>query len=109
MSNCTNGDVQGRGVGYEKCWEKESECSWDEVFEKFGWSVTNDTWHEWHVSRMTRVTNVTNPDGLECIYFQLPEKVAYIITKYYWILLLNILFHLYKKDWSRDQIEDTVL
>ena len=21
--------------------EKESECSWDEVFEKFGWSVAN--------------------------------------------------------------------
>ena len=25
--------------GYEKFWEKENECSWDEVFEKFGWSV----------------------------------------------------------------------
>ena len=26
---------------YEKCWEKERECSWDEVFEKFGGRVTN--------------------------------------------------------------------
>ena len=40
-SNCTNGVVRSRGMRYEKCWEKESECSWDEVFEKFGWSVTN--------------------------------------------------------------------
>ena len=40
-SNCTNGIVWSRGMGYEKCWEKESECSWDEVFEKFGWC------HEW--------------------------------------------------------------
>ena len=28
-------------MGYEKCCEKYSECSCDEVFEKFGWSVTN--------------------------------------------------------------------
>ena len=40
-SNCTNGVVQSRGVGYEKCWDKESECSWDKVFEKFGGSITN--------------------------------------------------------------------
>ena len=26
-SNCTNGVVRSRGMGYEKCWEKESECS----------------------------------------------------------------------------------
>ena len=37
----TNGVVLSRGMGYEKCWEKESECSWDEVFEKFIWSVAN--------------------------------------------------------------------
>ena len=41
MSNCTNGVVRSRCMGYEKCWEKESECSWDEMFEKFGWSVAN--------------------------------------------------------------------
>ena len=29
------------GMADEKCCEKESECSCDEVFEKFGWSVTN--------------------------------------------------------------------
>ena len=28
-------------MGYEKCREKESECSRDEVFEKFGWSIAN--------------------------------------------------------------------
>ena len=28
--------VRSRGMGYEKCSEKESECSLDEVFEKFG-------------------------------------------------------------------------
>ena len=27
--------------GYEKCLENESECSRDEGFKKFGWSVTN--------------------------------------------------------------------
>ena len=26
--------------GYDKCWEMEGECSWDEVFEKFGGNVT---------------------------------------------------------------------
>ena len=26
-SNCTNGVVRSRGMGYEKCREKESECS----------------------------------------------------------------------------------
>ena len=26
---------------YMKCLEKESVCSSDEVFDKFGWSVTN--------------------------------------------------------------------
>ena len=25
-----------------KCWDKESECSWDKMFEKFGWSVTKE-------------------------------------------------------------------
>ena len=40
-SNCTNGVIRSRGMGYEKCWEKESECSGDKVFEKFGSSVTN--------------------------------------------------------------------
>ena len=35
--NCTTGAAWSRGMGYEKCWEKECECSWDEVFEKFGW------------------------------------------------------------------------
>ena len=38
-SNCTNGVVRSRGMGYEKCSEKESECSGDEVLDKFGWSV----------------------------------------------------------------------
>ena len=28
-------------MGYVKCREKESECSGDKVFEKFGWSVAN--------------------------------------------------------------------
>ena len=28
-------------MGYEKCLEKESECSWDQVFKKFDWSVTD--------------------------------------------------------------------
>ena len=27
QSNCTNGVVRSRGVGYEKCCEKERECS----------------------------------------------------------------------------------
>ena len=27
-SNCTNGSVRSRGMGYEKYWYKESECSW---------------------------------------------------------------------------------
>ena len=35
----TNGIVMSRGMTDEKCWEKESECPGDEVFEKFGWSV----------------------------------------------------------------------
>ena len=26
-SNCTNGVIRSRGMGYEKCSEKESECS----------------------------------------------------------------------------------
>ena len=26
-SNCTNGVVRSRGMGYEKCREKKSECS----------------------------------------------------------------------------------
>ena len=29
-SNCTNNVEWSRGMGYEKCWEKKSECSWDE-------------------------------------------------------------------------------
>ena len=37
MSNCANGVVRSRGTGYEK----ESECSLDEVVEKFAWYVTN--------------------------------------------------------------------
>ena len=40
-SNYTNRVVRSRGMGYENRWEKESECSWDEVFEKFGWRVSN--------------------------------------------------------------------
>ena len=59
-SNCTNGFVRrsawgmhgegvrrrcmgypSRGMGYDKCREKESDCSGDTVFDKFGWS------HEW--------------------------------------------------------------
>ena len=44
------------GVWEGKCWEKENECSWDEVFKKFGW-----------VSRMDRVRNevVTRRAGIE--------------------------------------------
>ena len=33
--------VRSRGMEYEKCREKKSECYCVEVFEKFGWSVTN--------------------------------------------------------------------
>ena len=46
-SNYTNGVVRSRGVGYEKCREKESECFGDEVFEMFFFGV----------SRMDRVRN----------------------------------------------------
>ena len=28
-------------MGYEKCREKKSQCSWDKVFEKYGRSETN--------------------------------------------------------------------
>ena len=41
-TNCTNVIIQSRCMGYENCLEKESECSCDEVFEKFVWSVTNE-------------------------------------------------------------------
>ena len=41
MSDCTNGVMWSRSVEHEECWKKESECSCDEVFEKFGGSVKN--------------------------------------------------------------------
>ena len=42
-SNCTNGAVRIGIIEYEKWRENETECSWNEVFKKFGaWEC-----HEW--------------------------------------------------------------
>ena len=39
--------VRSRVMRNEKCWEKESECSSHEVFEKYGCNVTNGKDSEW--------------------------------------------------------------
>ena len=35
----------GSGMGDLKCWKKESESSWDEVFKKFDGCVSNSYWN----------------------------------------------------------------
>ena len=41
ISNCTNDIVFYRNLGYEMCWENESECLWADVWEMFGRSYKN--------------------------------------------------------------------